>query len=106
GGEATTRRYITAPGVPVVHYSGREAIKELKKGTKERLGPRFTETFFHTAYLQSGPIPIPLAKREVELKIEEELKKPLEKPKEEHPKKEEKKRLAPTAKPAPKPAPK
>jgi hypothetical protein len=88
--EAETRRYITAPGAPVVHYTGRESIKELKKWAKDRLGPRFTETFFHTAYLQSGPIPVALAKREVDLRIEEELKKPLEKPKEEHHKKEDK----------------
>ena len=107
--EAETRRYITAPGVPLVHHQGREAIKELKKWAKDRLGPRFSETFFHTAFLQSGPIPIGLAKRELELRIEEELKKPLE----EHPKKDDKKHppvhhtpkhVAP-AKPAPKPQP-
>jgi uncharacterized protein (DUF885 family) len=92
--EAETRRYITSPGAPVVHFSGREAVKELKKWAKDKLGPRFTETFFHTSYLQSGPIPIPLAKREVELKIEEELKKPLEKPKEDHHKKDDKKHAA------------
>jgi uncharacterized protein (DUF885 family) len=116
--EAETRRYITAPGVPIVHFTGREAVKELRKWAKDRLGPRFTETFFHSAFLQSGPIPIPFVKRELELRIEEELKRPLEKPKEEHPRKEEKKHAAPAgkpsakaaakkaAKPAPKPKPK
>jgi uncharacterized protein (DUF885 family) len=105
--EAETRRYITAPGAPLVHYTGREAIKDLKKWAKDRLGPRFSETFFHTAYLQSGPISVALAKRELDLRIEEELKKPLEKPKEEHHKKEDKKH--PPAHPPklpPRPAPK
>ncbi len=107
--EAETRRYITAPGIPLVHHQGREEIKELKKWAKDRLGPRFTETFFHTAFLQSGPISIALTKRELELRIEEELKKPTE----EHPKKDDRKhppalhppKHAAPAKAEPKPSP-
>jgi hypothetical protein len=109
--EAETRRYVTAPGVPVVHHAGREAIKELKRWAKDRMGPRFSETFFHTAYLQSGPIPVALARRELDLRIEEELKKPLDRPKEDHHRKDDRKhppahpaKPATPAKAPPKPA--
>jgi uncharacterized protein (DUF885 family) len=85
--EAETRRYLTTPGAPIVQYAGRESIKDLKKWAKDRMGPRFTETFFHTAFLQSGPIPASVTKRELEGRIDEELKKPPE----EHGKKDDKK---------------
>jgi uncharacterized protein (DUF885 family) len=101
--ESEVRRFVTTPGVSVAHLWGRERIKELKKWAKDRLGPRFTETFFHTAFLQCGAIHVSLAKRELELKIDDELKKPAEKPKDDHHhKKHDGKHPAP---PRPAPAP-
>ena len=105
--EAEARRFATQPGVPAVQFVGKERIKDLRKWVKEKLGSRFTESFFHTTFLKGGPIPIPLTKKDFELKIAEELAKPVEKPKEEA--KKAGKKAAPLKKPAkaaPKPAPK
>ena len=44
---------------------------------------RFTETFFHTAVLQTTPLPMPLLEREVMWRVDEELKKPPPKPEDE-----------------------
>jgi uncharacterized protein (DUF885 family) len=118
--EAEVRRYVATPGAQVAPFWGRERIKDLKKWAREKMTARFSETFFHTALLQCGPIPYPLLRRDLELRILEELRKPVEKPKEEH-RKEDRKHVAkaepahapparpatrPFLKPAPPPAPK
>ncbi len=94
--EAELRRFVTRPGDATVQFWAREKLKDLRKWARDRMGPRFSETFFHTSFLQSGPIPIPLAKRELDLKISDELSRPLDRP-------EEKKGHHPPAKPHPAP---
>jgi uncharacterized protein (DUF885 family) len=105
--EAEARRFVTAPGVPAAHFWGRDRVKELKKGLKDRMGPRFTETFFHTAFLQSGPLPFPLLRRELEARAAQEAQKAAEEAKkDEHPRKPAAPAKAPPAKaPARKAAP-
>ncbi len=74
--ESELRRYIANPGMQVCDFVGKERIKELKKWTRELMGKRFTETFFHHQVAICGPLPPKLLKRELEWRIEEELKKP------------------------------
>lgn len=81
--EAEVRRFVTAPGAPPAHLWGRERIKELRKWAREKLGARFSDTFFHTALLKSGAAPVPVVRRELERRIAEELARPAEKPREE-----------------------
>jgi uncharacterized protein (DUF885 family) len=105
--EAEVRRFVTCPGREVARHWGRDRIKDLKKWARDRMGPRYNETFFHTSLLQSGPMPIPLLKREVELRIAEELRRPVHEDEKKHGHAE--KAHAPTApksKPRPAPAPK
>jgi uncharacterized protein (DUF885 family) len=81
--EAEVRRYISSPGTHAASYWGRDRLRELRRWARDRMESRFSETFFHTALLQSGPIPVPLLKREMEARIAEELRRPPEPPKEE-----------------------
>lgn len=74
--EAESRRYVYTPGDPCAHFWGRERLKELRRWAKDRLETRFSDVFFHTALLQSGPIPIALARRELDARITEELRRP------------------------------
>jgi len=75
-----TRRYVVTPGLQVCPLVGKERIKELKKWVRERMRARFTETYFHTAVLQSAALPFPLLQRDLEWRIVEELKRPPPKP--------------------------
>lgn len=78
--EAEMRRYVITPGEPSSGFLGKERMKELKKWVRERMKSRYLETWFHTNVLQSGPLPFPLLRRELEWRIEEELKRPPPKP--------------------------
>ena len=74
--EAESRRYVYTPGDPCAHFWGRERLKELRRWAKDRLEARFTESFFHTTLLKSGPVPLFLSRRELEHQIAEELRRP------------------------------
>ena len=74
--EAEARRFVYTPGDPCAHFWGRERLKELRRWAKDRLEARFTESYFHTTFLQSGPIPLPLSRRELDHHITEELRRP------------------------------
>ncbi len=91
--EAEARRYVTTPTYGVSYLWGKEQIKELKKHVKEKMKGRFSETFFHTAVLQSAPLPSALLKQELEWRADEEIRNPTIKPDEEpeEPKKRTKK---------------
>jgi hypothetical protein len=113
--EAETRRYVVQPGVPTLHWWGREKMKDLRKWAKDKMESRFTDLFFHMSILHAGVLPPPLLKRELEHKIIEELRRPPDRPKDDHHhKKDDKKHAAANAKsheahlkslkPAPKPA--
>ncbi len=80
--EAEVRRYLSSPGAHAAPYWGRDRLRELRRWARDRMEARFGETFFHTALLQSGPIPIPHLRREMEIKVAEELRRPPERPKE------------------------
>ena len=79
--EAEARRYVYTPAASSAHLWGRERLKELRRWAKDRLEARFTETFFHASILQSGPLPIPLLRRELDARIAEELRRPPDAPK-------------------------
>ena len=99
--EAEVRRYISSPGAHTASYWGRDRLRELRRWARDRMESRFSETFFHTTLLQSGPVPVPVLKRELELRIAEELRRPPEPPR------EESRKAAPSAPRAhPKPPPK
>jgi uncharacterized protein (DUF885 family) len=106
--EAEVRRYVTSPGVASAHLWGKARIKELKRWAKDRMESRFSETFFHTTLLASGPIPFPLLRRDLERKIAEELRRPPDRGKEEARKEHRPAagRATAKARPAPKPKPK
>jgi hypothetical protein len=88
--EAETRRFVVQPGVPTLHWWGREKMRELRKWAKDRMEARFSDTFFNVNILHAGVLPPPLLKRELEFKIGEELRRPPE----EHHKKDDKKHHA------------
>jgi uncharacterized protein (DUF885 family) len=97
--EAETRRYVVQPGVPTLHWWGREKMKDLRKWAKDKMESRFSDLFFHLSILHAGVLPPPLLKRELEHKITEELRRPPDRPKEDHHhKKEDKKHAAASAK--------
>lgn len=98
--EAEVRRFVTAPGAPPAHLWGRERVKELRKWAREKMGARFSDAFFHTALLQSGAAPVPVVRRELELRIAEELRRPAEKPRDEAARKPSGRRAPPPAAPA------
>lgn len=87
--ESEMRRYVVTPGASVAFLIGKERIKDLKKWARERMKGRWNETFFHDAVCQSGALPLPLLKRELEWRIVEELKRP---PPKEEPKGKDKKK--------------
>jgi uncharacterized protein (DUF885 family) len=99
--EAEVRRFVTAPGAPPAHLWGRERVKELRKTAREKMGGRFSDAFFHTALLRSGAAPLPVVRRELELRIAEELARPAEKPREEAARTSSGRRAPPPAAPAP-----
>ena len=91
--EAETRRFVVQPGVPTLHYWGREKFKDLRKWAKDKMEARFTDNFFNMTILHAGVLPPPLLKRELEFKIAEELRRPPD----EHHKKDDKKHHAAAA---------
>jgi hypothetical protein len=91
--EAETRRFVVQPGVPTLHWWGREKMRDLRKWAKDRMEARFSDLFFNMTVLHAGALPPPLLKRELEIKIVEELRRPPE----EHHKKDDKKHHAPAA---------
>jgi hypothetical protein len=82
--EAETRRYVVQPGVPTLHWWGREKIKDLRRWAKDRMEARFTDTFFHMAILHAGVLPPAVLKRELDYRITEELRRPPDRPKDDH----------------------
>jgi len=92
--EAETRRYVVQPGVPTLHWWGRERYRELRKWAKDRMEARFTDSFFHMAILHAGVLPPALMKRELDYRITEELRRPPDRPKDDHHKKDDKKHAA------------
>jgi uncharacterized protein (DUF885 family) len=76
--EAETRRYVVQPGVPTLHWWGREKFRELRKWAKDKMETRFSELFFNLSVLHAGVLPPPLMKRELDVKITEELRRPPE----------------------------
>jgi hypothetical protein len=117
--EAETRRYVVQPGVPTLHWWGREKFRDLRKWAKDKMETRFNDLFYHLGILHAGVLPPPLLKRELDFKITEELRRPPDRPKDDHHhKKDDKKHAAATthghakgheahakAKPVAKPAP-
>jgi len=96
--EAETRRYVVQPGVPTLHWWGREKFRDLRKWAKDKMETRFTDLFYHNSILHAGVLPPPLLKRELDYKITEELKRPPDRPKDDHHKKDDKKHAAVHAK--------
>jgi uncharacterized protein (DUF885 family) len=74
--ESESRRYVYTPGDPCAQFWGRDHLKEVRRWAKDRLEARFTESFFHTTLLKSGPIPLALSRRELDHAIAEELRRP------------------------------
>jgi hypothetical protein len=82
--EAETRRYVVQPGMPTLHWWGREKFRELRRWAKDKMEARFTDVFFNMSILHAGVLPPPLLKRELDIKITEELRRPPERPKDDH----------------------
>jgi uncharacterized protein (DUF885 family) len=74
--EAESRRFVAQPGVPLLHYWGRDRFREIRRWAKDRMESRFSDTFFHTSILRTGALPIPLLKRQLDHLITEELRRP------------------------------
>jgi hypothetical protein len=95
--EAETRRYVVQPGVPTLHWWGREKLKDLRRWAKDRMEARFTDTFFHMAILHAGVLPPAVLKRELDYRITEELRRPPDRPKDDHHHKKDDKKHPPAA---------
>jgi uncharacterized protein (DUF885 family) len=101
--ESEARRYVTTPGAQAIPLWAKEQVHEIRKTVREKMKGRYTDSFFNTSFLRAGPLPLPLLRRELELKAAEELSKPPEKPGEE-PRKEERKHHPPAPSKAKAPA--
>ncbi|HEV3026724.1 MAG TPA: hypothetical protein VG457_04085, partial [Planctomycetota bacterium] len=90
-----TRRYVVQPGVPTLHWWGREKFRDLRRWAKDKMEARFNDLFYHMSILHAGVLPPPLLKRELDFKITEELRRPPDRPKDDHHhKKDDKKHAA------------
>ena len=63
--EMEVKRYVLTPGEPLGYMVGRWLLNEIRDEARAALGARFELGAFHAALLQSGTIPLSLAREEV-----------------------------------------
>jgi len=67
--EGEIKRYTQMPSYNISYLLGKHLIKELKDRTAEKMGPKFTEKFFHDTLLYSGSLPLTYFEKVFERKL-------------------------------------
>ena len=68
---AEVKRYTMYPTYQLCYLIGKHLIVGLKKEIKERMGDKFTDTFFHNTFLGSGSLPVYLTRQTFLYKLQE-----------------------------------
>lgn len=68
---AEVKRYTMYPTYQLCYLIGKHLIVGLKEEIKERMGDKFTDTFFHNTFLASGSFPIYLTRQTFEYNLQE-----------------------------------
>jgi uncharacterized protein (DUF885 family) len=69
--EGEIKRYTQMPSYNFSYLLGKHLIKELKSNVAERMGPKFSEKFFHDTILYSGSLPISFFEKVFDSKLKE-----------------------------------
>lgn len=65
--------YTLLPGYPLSYLLGKHLIKKLKEKVKKRMGPAYTDKFFHDTLIYQGKLPLSLFEEVFDHKINEYL---------------------------------
>ncbi len=68
---AEVKRYTMHPAYQLCYLIGKHLIVGLKEEIKERMGDKFTDTFFHNTFLASGSLPVYLTRQAFLNKLQE-----------------------------------
>ena len=68
---AEVKRYTMYPTYQLCYLIGKHLIVGLKEEIKERMGDKFTDTFFHNTFLASGSLPVYLTRQTFLYKLQE-----------------------------------
>lgn len=68
---AEVKRYTMYPTYQLCYLIGKHLIVGLKEEIKERMGDKFTDTFFHNTFLGSGSLPVYLTRQTFLYKLQE-----------------------------------
>jgi uncharacterized protein (DUF885 family) len=63
---AETDRYIAWPGQALAYLTGKLEILRLRAGARQQLGASFSLPEFHAATLDSGSLPMPVLRNNIE----------------------------------------
>lgn len=67
---AEVKRYTMYPAYQLCYLIGKHLIVGLKDEIKERMGDKFTDSFFHNTFLESGSLPVYLIRQSFDSKLE------------------------------------
>jgi uncharacterized protein (DUF885 family) len=67
---AEVKRYTMYPAYQLCYLIGKHLIVGLKDEIKERMGDKFTDSFFHNTFLESGSLPVYLIRQSFDTKLE------------------------------------
>jgi uncharacterized protein (DUF885 family) len=67
---AEVKRYTMYPAYQLCYLIGKHLIVGLKDEIKERMGDKFTDSFFHNTFLESGSLPVYLIRQSFNSKLE------------------------------------
>ncbi|MFQ6068699.1 MAG: DUF885 domain-containing protein [Candidatus Bathyarchaeia archaeon] len=68
---AEVRRYTQTPGYALSYLLGKHLLLQLREEVKQKMGPKYTEKFFHDTITANGYLPISMLKKVFDQKIAE-----------------------------------
>ena len=69
GAVAEVRRYTKSPGYPLSYLLGKHLILQLREEVRQKMGPMYSEKFFHDTITANGHLPISLLRKVFDQKI-------------------------------------